>query len=247
MHLFARRLAQHKFYKIQNTDTRTLLRREAEITDMLEDLERENDHGVQQMKGPFTTLKPKTSFTPSLTQYSNIDTFVNLVSSDLKQLKPNLQKRANNLTNKEKKAYENLIKRKVLILKPSDKGGNACIMSRPYYMNMISSLLCDTETYERLEGNPIVKYLDKLKGLFLGARENEILTEAEFKFIYNTAPTIATIYAIPKVHKSARPVPGRPIISGCDSLTQGASIYVDRILRPFVTSLPSYIQDTKRD
>lgn len=40
VHLFARRLALHKFHKIQNLDTRTLLRRDAEMTDMLEDLER---------------------------------------------------------------------------------------------------------------------------------------------------------------------------------------------------------------
>lgn len=77
VYLFARRLALHKFHKIQNSDYRALLRRDADAIIMLEELERENETGVQDIKGPFTILRPKTSFTPPLRQYSSIDTFVN--------------------------------------------------------------------------------------------------------------------------------------------------------------------------
>lgn len=141
--------------------------------------------GLEEIKGPFTTLEPKTSFTPPLTQYSNIDTFVNLVSNELRQLKPNIQKRSSNLSNNEKRAFESLLKRDDLVLKPSDKGSNVCVINRQYYMTMISNLLSDTDTYVKLEGNPTTVFPTELKDLLMGAKKKEILSDAEFKFIYN--------------------------------------------------------------
>lgn len=40
------------------------------------------------------------------------------------------------------------------------------------------------------------------------------------------------------------PLKGRPIVSGINSLTQNAGIYVDRLLRTYVTVLLSYTRDT---
>lgn len=51
-------------------------------------------------------------------------------------------------------------------------------------------------------------------------------------------------YMLPKVHKDLENPPGRPIISGNDSITEPASKYVDYFIKLFVTDLPSYIQDT---
>lgn len=61
----------------------------------------------------------------------------------------------------------------------------------------------------------------------------------------NPCPNIPTIYALPKMHKKTVPIPGRPIVSGNDSLIQGISSYVDEILASFVVSTLSYIRDTK--
>lgn len=58
------------------------------------------------------------------------------------------------------------------------------------------------------------------------------------------SPIIPTFYTIPKIHKNAQSPPGRPIVSGIGSLTEPSSIYIDEILKPFVTSLPSFVQDT---
>ncbi|KAK3747117.1 hypothetical protein QZH41_006059 [Actinostola sp. cb2023] len=48
---------------------------------------------------------------------------------------------------------------------------------------------------------------------------------------------------LPKIHKPD--IPGRPIISGCDSPTEKLSIYIDYHLKPLVPLIPSYIRDTK--
>lgn len=52
------------------------------------------------------------------------------------------------------------------------------------------------------------------------------------------------LYALPKVHKSLINPPGRPIVSGCQTLTENASALVDKYLYPHVTSLSYYIKDT---
>ena len=54
---------------------------------------------------------------------------------------------------------------------------------------------------------------------------------------------------MPKIHKaldSELPLgyPGRPIVSGCGSLTENISAYIDIELKPYMESLPSYVKDT---
>ena len=54
-------------------------------------------------------------------------------------------------------------------------------------------------------------------------------------------------YQLFKVHKSHSPPalpPGRPIISGCGSITENLSAFVDHHAKPLVEKIPSYLQDT---
>ena len=50
------------------------------------------------------------------------------------------------------------------------------------------------------------------------------------------------IYQLSKNHKLFPP--GRPIISGIGTLSEGLSGYVDSLLNPLLHNIPSYIQDT---
>jgi hypothetical protein len=47
---------------------------------------------------------------------------------------------------------------------------------------------------------------------------------------------------LPKIHKPN--IPGRPIISGCDSPTEKLSTFIDHYLKQLVPFIPSYIKDT---
>lgn len=49
---------------------------------------------------------------------------------------------------------------------------------------------------------------------------------------------------LPKIHKNLENPPGRPIISGNESITEPASKFVDSFIKPIVCKLPSFIQDT---
>ena len=49
-------------------------------------------------------------------------------------------------------------------------------------------------------------------------------------------------YMLPMIHKEN--VPGRPILSGCNSPTANLSIYLDHYLLPILQQIPSYIKNT---
>lgn len=63
-------------------------------------------------------------------------------------------------------------------------------------------------------------------------------------FVRTRYPRIPTLYALPKVHKDLKNPPGRPIISGNSSISEGISQVTDQHLRPHVLQLAYYIKDT---
>ena len=63
--------------------------------------------------------------------------------------------------------------------------------------------------------------------------------------MFQKHPVRPYFYSIPKVHKSlVEPVPGRPIVSGTQSLTEPLSKYLDLHIKSLVSQLPSYVKDT---
>lgn len=55
---------------------------------------------------------------------------------------------------------------------------------------------------------------------------------------------VPIFYTLPKIHKPGFPPPGRPIVSGTNSIFEPLSKYIDSFLQPFVGILPTYIKDT---
>lgn len=68
------------------------------------------------------------------------------------------------------------------------------------------------------------------------AVEKGIITETQSKSLIREYPRIATLYLLPKRHKNATILPGRPIVSGSDSLCEP--------ILPFTKTLPFYLKDT---
>ena len=68
-----------------------------------------------------------------------------------------------------------------------------------------------------------------------------------FGFLNPENKNVGKFYQLFKVHKKHQLPelpPGRPIISGCGSITEKISAFVDHHAKELVTELPSYIQDT---
>ncbi|CAJ0944101.1 unnamed protein product [Ranitomeya imitator] len=181
---------------------------------------------------------------PVTNDLGTVDVFVNLVSKEIMELEKREKKHFHNLTKAEMISLRELESDHERIIKPSDKGGNVVVLDVIQYKQMCYSLLNMDTGYEKLGSNPTTLYHRELKDLVMGAFEKKVIDINERDYLIPSHPVVATFYCLPKVHKGINPLKGRPIVSGIDSLTQKLGLYIDRILRPFVISLSSYIRDT---
>lgn len=105
--------------------------------------------------------------------------------------------------------------------------------------------MSDHETYIPLPSNPTNGY--KKKELFRLIDESffqkKILSKKE-EHLVPMAPRVSVMYYLPKVHKDPANPPGRPIISGIDSVTSRIGRYINVFLQPLVVQTPSFLKDS---
>lgn len=178
---------------------------------------------------------------PPIGDISAVDIFMDLVLRDLTKLKIH---HSPNCTPSEFEAIRSLERDSNIIIKSSDKGGNTVLMDRDQYITMCNNLLSDMVSYKVLPCDPTDQYQKELLTVLLHAKTLNLIGLEELEYLYPLHPKIATFYSLPKIHKGLSPLKGRPIVSGIDSLTQNSGVYIDKILRPFVETLPSYTRDT---
>jgi hypothetical protein len=82
-----------------------------------------------------------------------------------------------------------------------------------------------TEAYRQLDNdefcqsltfNPTEDLKTEQKGILTEAKENGYISDNEFNFIFNGSMT--SFYLLPKVHMNLENPPGRPVISGNETL-----------------------------
>uniref|UniRef100_A0A8C5PSG1 Uncharacterized protein n=1 Tax=Leptobrachium leishanense TaxID=445787 RepID=A0A8C5PSG1_9ANUR len=190
-------------------------------------------------------FKPKTKFTPSFSEFSNIEVFVNLVTSEIESIKHKDLCWESNLSRSEQTALKELQDVRNIVIKQSDKGGNLVIMDFTNYVTMCMAHLNDRDGYRLLENDPTLVFTKDLETLLTQGEQLKILSNDNHKFLLPRYPTIPTLYCLPKIHKSLIAPPGRPIISGNNSLTERVSEYIDCYLRLLVLDTPSYARDTQ--
>lgn len=245
INLFVRKIKWARFF--ENKDRERAHDLGLDQTDLvglriLEELEEENEK-VQGL-GPFTDLKKKSKKYPPLDNTTHIDVFLELVIKELKELAVPKHGTTHNITRGELEALINLEKNKQLTFKPSDKGGNIVVMDYKKYREMCLDILKDSNCYRILAGDPTRSFLNDLQEILEWGLDRRVLSKEEYEFLLPKYPIVATFYGLPKVHKGLTPLRGRPIVSGINSLTQNVGVYLDKVLRDFVTSLPSYTRDT---
>ena len=150
-----------------------------------------------------------------------------------------------NLTPEERTALTSLSKRTDIIIKPADKGAAVVVLDRTDYDKEAERKLLDSSRYEVLNSDPT-----RLNNETINKAVDELLAKNSIN--RNTAndlkqsrPRTASFYLLPKVHKSLSSPPGRPIVSSNGCPTELISAFVDTILKPLVTNVPSFIRDTK--
>uniref|UniRef100_A0A8C5MP74 Reverse transcriptase domain-containing protein n=1 Tax=Leptobrachium leishanense TaxID=445787 RepID=A0A8C5MP74_9ANUR len=171
-----------------------------------------------------------------------ISTFEKMVTQDIEKIKGNNKR--NNLTANENKALRQLAEDKDIIVKPADKGGGTVILSTKYYEEEAYRILNDHTTYKKLKGDPTAETKEKFdefldRGYALG-----IINNNEYKYMKINHPRRPVFYHLPKIHKNPTRPPGRPIVSGIDSISSRLSEYIDKILQPYVNQTTSHLKDT---
>lgn len=240
LHLFARKLL-FKIYYLKNLQTGLTTQEEREALENLESLLREQ---VSTEPSHFpTTLIPSSTRFPPLSMYSNIETFVKMVTSEFSKISTSVTH--DNCTRAQRTAIQDLKKMKDVIFKPSDKGGNVVVWPIKSYEKEVYRQLRDTQCYQRLTFNPTAKYQQELQSILQMAIDRSVLTPKQVDYLTVKEPRIATLYMLPKVHKNLTTPPGRPIVSGNGNLSEPICKFVDYYLQPLVEILPSFIKDTK--
>lgn len=118
------------------------------------------------------------------------------------------------------------------------------IMDKLDYISEMNHILSDVDTYQVLQNNPTNVFKRELDKLVAKGFSSFILNKKEKAYLVPAAPRIPAIYHLPKIHKDPLKPPGRPIVSGIDSITSQIGRYIDYYLQPLVKLTPSYLKDT---
>lgn len=195
-------------------------------------------------QGISTPFKPKSTFTPNISN-PTLGTFFKKVTHDVDKLfTTKRRKNGHNLTKEETEALNWLSKNDDIIVKRADKGGAVVVWGREQYITEAKRQLDNSEYYQPLPSNPIDQIKRGLGQILLQAKTEDWITQKEHDFLLSNSPRIPCFYMLPKIHKDLSNPPGRPIISGNESVTEPASKYVDFYIKSHVLDLPSFIQDS---
>ena len=196
------------------------------------------------LRQPSVWQPPKTSITPEVNVF--INSFHRGVVSAIHHT-PRVDElsRADNLSPAERQALVSLSKRRDIVIKPADKGSAVVIWTTTDYEREAMRQLSDTARYERLEQDPTAANNAKVKQTVERLLMKNSINRNTARDLQEKKPKAARFYLLPKIHKSITSPPGRPIISSNGCPTERISAFVDTLLKPLVTTVPSFIRDTK--
>ncbi|XP_066465500.1 uncharacterized protein [Eleutherodactylus coqui] len=194
-----------------------------------------------------TGLRNKSTYQPP-TSNPQIEVFAKLVLKDIEKLRSktlgNKRRLKNNLNMRERKALNSLAQDDAIVVKPADKGGAIVVMDTSMYTTEVFRQLNDENVYEKLRSDPTIRFQLQLRGMLNEALWAGLIDKKLLKFLDIQHPIVPTLYTLPKVHKDPQNPPGRPIVSGRNSLFCNIARFLDKVLRRFADEADSHIRDT---
>ncbi|CAJ0929127.1 unnamed protein product [Ranitomeya imitator] len=242
LHLFSRKIVLKRIHYKSEIDDMFPSTQEKEALADLEALAEENSTTSVSNKFPISLLGKSKRF-PSLALCPAVDVFTRLVTTEIENLCQHGYGNSN-CSRAEREAIDSLANLADAVFKPSDKGGNIVIWPNAMYERQALRLLNDKECYRKLTGSPMQSFQQELIQILEDAFAVGIIPQKFLEIIKDMHPRLPTLYLIPKIHKDPMDPPGRPIISGNGGLCEVVTKIIDHYLKPLVSELPSYIQDT---
>lgn len=167
-----------------------------------------------------------------------------LVNWDIAKLESHLQIPWQNLSREEKRALDSLTLDKNLIIREADKGGAIVLIDCDIYIGETLKQLNNEDFYKEIPEDPSKPISNLIQTVVLEGSNLGYINEFTAKSLLKQDYRIPIFYILPKIHKLGFPHPGHPIISGCNSLLDPLSKYLDFFLQPLVSLTPSYLKDT---
>ena len=133
-----------------------------------------------------------------------------------------------------------------LVFKRADKGGALVIMTAEQYHSKVLNHLQDKTTYYHLGSTDPTYRMSENIAHFLQRLEREGSIDSNtLSLLTPVANKTRTglFYILPKIHKPD--IPGRPIVSSCNSHTERLSAFVDEALKPLRKLIKSHVRDTQ--
>lgn len=103
------------------------------------------------------------------------------------------------------------------------------------------NILSDENYYKEID---LDCFPSPFQELIKSALEQQIISKEDFTFINIEFSSMPYFYHLLKVHKNLKCPPGRPIISGINSLMSNLSHYLDLYLQGYVRDLYSHLKDS---
>lgn len=220
---FYRRLKLHAFF---NDANRTL---------------NGNQSDTPNEDNPYKKFQPKSTWTPREEPNPTVSTYIARCRAEIGDISNLPKLKTNNLSKAERDALKSLKQRNDIVIKPADKGGSIVVWQKELYLQEAERQLSNSEYYTKEEYDKTAENNKVLEETIREEIENGNLSK-EATCLINPAPRTSKFYLVPKIHKPNNP--GRPIVSACNCPTERVSSFVDSILQPLVTSLPSYTRDS---
>ena len=92
----------------------------------------------------------------------------------------------------------------------------------------------------------LVDLTEKSNQIFKKLGNKKVITEKELKYFtysFKNASCLGKMYLLPKIHRRLYNVPGRPVISICETPTEKMSEFLDHHLQPVMKGGRSYVKD----
>ncbi|VDI73168.1 peptide-methionine (R)-S-oxide reductase [Mytilus galloprovincialis] len=206
---------------------------------------------------PFTM---KSGYTPNLANTA-IENYIFATKIELGRI--HLHKFKDNLTKSERMALQSLKQNKEIVIKKADKNSSTVILDKKNYIEQALSQLNDGIHYEQIAISHCTEIYNLIESKVKILHEQSHIDDISLRYLLDTKVEkiqVCRLYLLPKIHKidlnirneirsnkellQRVQIPGRPIISLCNSPIERIGQFIDYFLQPIVHQLWTFTQDT---
>ena len=126
---------------------------------------------------------------------------------------------------------------------PADKGSCTVLMDKEEYYQKVNTMLSDRKTYTKLKKDPSGNTKKQLISKLSSLKEQDKISDAQYKHLYPTTNNVPRLYCTPKIHKPENPL--RPIVdySGLANYNLGRALA--DLLNPLMGKTQHHLQNSK--